>query len=510
MIRLVVCSLVVALLAGCSEDLQHPGGAVHLRQQIRPTVGTGWNNNGYGAVTVVNWDTPGGAFRIHYTQEGKHAVPSEDLDGSGVPDFVETFGDLFDLVIATEVGKMGFNPPLDDEKYHDHPDYGGDGRIDVYLQDVLMADGYIVIEACKPETSFQCAGYIVAESTFSGSGYPSVEDGMKVVASHELFHLIQHAYRSKLSLNFEEATAVWATEQVFPQQNDFEQFLPHFFENTDRSLGHVLPAHSDPFPYSLAIWPTFLVERYGAEVLPAIFEELSDTGSSTTDLSAIQAVLARDHQSSLVEAFSSFVLWNYFTGSRAKGFSGYEAAQTFPQLSPREIQAAPPFRISGKIQYLSALYYEFPSTAGQRIRVSSERAEPRLALHLVTTNHGEVQIASSLPDEPVVELAAGERVVMIAASTAPEHLHLPFSLNVIPIPAPGGDTGPVPPTSAEDPGGCGIAPVQLPDELSSATPPILILIMIIALSALRAGGAGNRNDNDTEGCVRPATQRHRS
>ena len=48
------------------------------RQQIRPTDGTGWNNNGFGIPAQV-YDPPGGHFRVYYVTSGENAVDLTDV-----------------------------------------------------------------------------------------------------------------------------------------------------------------------------------------------------------------------------------------------------------------------------------------------------------------------------------------------------------------------------------------------------------------------------------------------
>jgi hypothetical protein len=463
--RALVASLLV--LAGCGEPELSPTFYRAARQEIRPTDGTGWQGNGYGAVTVLHWDTPGGKLRVHYTKEGTHAVPSPDADGSGVPDFVEQFGKTFDLMYAAEIGTLGFRPPLDDSVFHDRPDYGGDGRFDVYLQNQPSgADGYIVVEACNSLVPRQCAGYMVVENDFVGFSYPTPQDGMKVLSSHEFFHIVQNAYRSELARTWSEATAVWMTEQVFPEQKDFESFVPFYFKNANRSLEDE-GGPSDSFPYALAIWPRFLSEKYGVDVIRAVFEELSEKGKAATELDAVDAVLKRDHQSSLSEAFATFALWNYFTGNRAGGISGYQAAASLPEVAVAPVAGSLPQRVSGEIAYLSMQVYKVTAPAGTRVKVVVERTQPELALHLCTGDPKQPKIVSIMPDKQSASIESKGEVTMIVASTARKDRHLPLSLAVTeepsePVKPTPNPPPPEPPPSSSEEGGCALAGAGVP------------------------------------------------
>ena len=474
-------ALLALLLAACGQE-SPPRVGPPARHEIRPTDGTGWNNNGYGSVTVSHHDSPGGKFRVHYTLEGTHAVPATDADSDGTPDYVSELALVFDQVYAKEITDLGFWPPLDDSVYHDRPDYGGDGRFDVYLQDIQNGDGYVVVEACKPNVPYQCAGYMMVENDFAGLSYPTPHDGMEVVASHEFFHVIQNAYRTDLARTFSEATAVWATEQVFPQQQDYEKFIASYFKEPDRSLDDDGGPPSDTFPYGLAVWPAFLSQHYGARLLPAIFEELSDKGSSVNDLDAIDKVLARDQKSSLAEAFTTFALWNLMTGTRAPGFSGYADATSYPELAVQAVQGgALPLRITDEIAYLSARYYRISVAKGSWIKVTSERPQPKLALHLVTWPAADKPTVVSGAVDEALEIASAGEVLIVAASTARSDNQLPLSLAVTESTPP---SPPPNPSDAADDGGCALAPRNA----GGAWISLFLLLLVFRQAQRRRGG----------------------
>ena len=414
-----------------------------VERQIRPTDGNGWNGNGYGAgVTVKSYASPGGWFRVHYTLDGTHAVPKADTDNSGVPDFAEDFGKTFDQVYKTLIQTRGFRPPLDDSKYHDRPDYGGDSRFDVYLQDMPTggADGYMVTEACNNATPKQCAGYMVVDNDFKEYSYPTAKDGMEVLSSHEFFHAMQNAYRYNLPRNISEGSAVWATEQVFPKQKDFEGFARVFFKQPERSLDHD-QGLADSFPYSQGVWFQFLGEKFGVKAIPAVLEELSEKGISSEYLLATDVVLKRDHKSSLTAAYAEFALWNYFTGSRSFGYPSYKEAANYAEVTVTSQSAALPTRISGEIAYLGARYHKVKATKGSWVKVTSERPAAKLALHLITWDTaGKAKIVSGKAEQKEISIMSTGEVSIVAASTATSDRHIPYSLAVVPT------TGPVNPT----------------------------------------------------------------
>jgi len=222
--------------------------------------------------------------------------------------------------------------------------------------------------------------------------------------------------------------------------------------------------------------PTFLARHHGTDLLPAVFEELSEKGTRTSDLDAIDRVLIRDHASSLTEAFAEFALWNLFTGKRAAGFSGYADAASYPEVAVDARSGALPLRISDEIAYLSARYYRVTVASGQRLRVTSERPQPKLALHLVTWPAGKAPlVVSAGPDDAAPEIASAGEVIIVAASTARADRHLPLSLAVTAVAAPADPVEPPPDGSEET--GCSVTP--RPSTGAELLLPLLPLLLLI-------------------------------
>lgn len=441
---------------------------VHYKE-VRPTDGDGWFGNGYGDdINVEHWDTPSGRFRVHFTREGVHAVPTRDDDNDGVPDFAQEFGLTFDHVLE-KYQEAGFREPLSDELYHDTLDYGGDGRFDVYLQNQgAGADGYLVTEQCTNTIPPQCAGYMVVENDFVGYNYSSPQEGMEVLASHEFFHAIQNAYRQGLITSFSEGTAVWGTEYIYPDTADFDHFVSRFFENIDRPIDDTPQGMADLFAYTTAIWPRFLSEHYSISIVSEVLTELSDVGSSPTEIDAVEKVLKNNYNEEFAVAFAEFGLWNLLTGSRANSEVGYQNAKDYPEVEPKVESQAHPYRISGEIAYLSSRYFKLDVSSGERITVTSERPEPALMITLVTGSWDAPTISRMSYGETSVDILAQGPIYLVATSTVKTgSKSIPYSMAV---------RGAIE-TNSDDGGGC---------SMNSNSQPIVLFIMMIALFILRS------------------------
>jgi uncharacterized protein (TIGR03382 family) len=305
----------------------------------------------------------GGSVLVHYATTGPDAVAPADADGDGVPDFVAEVAAVEEDALARLMA-LGFRRPLDDGTL------GGDNRIDIYLRDLVAADGNAGVDSC---TGDRCIGYITAENDFAGFSYPSLGEAIRSVMPHELFHLIQNAYATGHSTSWVEGTAVWAVEHLYGGTNsDFERFLPAFLGKTFRPFERVATGF-DAYPYGAALWPYFLERAYGADTLVAAWQ----VGEAAPFLDAIDAVLAT-RGADLDAAFTTFTRWNAFAGSPTTG-GGYPATISWP-AAPRE----PAIAESGTIfvEGLSARYVPIAIRGGAR-RVVVDPGALHLAAALI-------------------------------------------------------------------------------------------------------------------------------
>lgn len=179
---------------------------------------------------------------VHYATTGADAPPAADANADGVPDFVD------EVAREAQAGytrflELGFAPPIADT-------LGGDARVDIYLRDLVAADGNAGTDTCTATT---CIGYAVAEND-QNHGYPSVSEGIRSVVPHELFHLVQYGYAMEQPSTWTEGTAVWAVEMLYGDRNaDFERFVPGFLTKTFRPYERGAGGFGDTYPYGAAL-----------------------------------------------------------------------------------------------------------------------------------------------------------------------------------------------------------------------------------------------------------------
>lgn len=271
-----------------------------------------------------------GHVRVHYVTTSSDAVPDDDADQDGTPDYVEEVAELAELTWEDVIAR-GFRPPVADADLV--ADDGGDGRFDIYLVDLTSADGNFVAEACTeaPEP-VHCTGYFAMENDLAGFGYGSRTEGISVLTSHEMFHAVQSAYTPDTATAWSEGTAVWNEEQTFPDQDDYERLVPAFLSRTYRPFDRAGGGFGDAYVYGAALWPTFLDERYGDGVVRRTWEASEVAGPGADFLAAVDEVLGEDGES-LAAAWTEFSRWNLFTGERADPDSAYADAAELGQVT---------------------------------------------------------------------------------------------------------------------------------------------------------------------------------
>lgn len=447
----------MGLSIGCGDTHNAetiPHRVTELRQQIRPTDGTGWNGNGYGVPAQV-YDPPGGHFRIYYVTSTDNAVDLTDVaPKDGVPDFVFSVGEAAEQTYQSTIGMRGFRPPLDDSLYHDRPDYGGDGRYDIYLRwSGKGSDGYRVTESCTDGSDGKspglCAGYFVMNPSYKDSHYPSELDGIRVLTSHELFHSVQDAYASGQWRTFSEGTAVWNELQVFPNSagtwKDYLGFVPAFFREPERPFDKSMgagPAVS--YAYGSAVFVEYLSERFSPQFIRQIWEGCEQTpgGEERLFLDVIDEQLQRRHGSSLAAAWTEFTRWNLLTAERAVTGRGYQHAEQYPSVRLESELGELSKTVSVEVNGLSARYLKLRPNLTEpkavRVTVSDPASATPVAAAAIAASDGKIGELIELGSGQTFTLSPGQALYLVitGAVRGARARQVEVSLRPTPIPKP--------------------------------------------------------------------------
>ncbi|MFH1143086.1 MAG: T9SS type A sorting domain-containing protein [Candidatus Eisenbacteria bacterium] len=189
---------------------------------------------------------------------------------------------------------------------------GGDARIDIYLRDLGWGVyGYTLHEEVGAARAK--GGFIVLENDFNGFTQVSPEDARRASLAHEYFHMIQFSYGYEPEAAwFMEQSATMMEGEAYPSIRDHDRYVVALAADPHRRLDLCNGSHE----YGAWIWPHYLSERWGPELLKRIWEFWGRGG--VTMLAAMDEALQMEGES-LDEAYATWAVWNAFLGENDEG-----------------------------------------------------------------------------------------------------------------------------------------------------------------------------------------------
>ncbi len=305
----------------------------------------------YNGIIPRSFASPQGRFRIHYTTDNKYgdAVPALDINEDGVPDYVERFAEILDHVWTTEVEQMGYDAPPSDGIE------GGDCLLDVYLADEKFY-GLTQIDVNDPAANV----YMIFENDFSVYFMPNsdpegdVIGAMKATAAHEFFHTIQFQITEDLCTNgwWMEASSTWMEDYVYPEVNDYINFIDYWFQNSQLPIDTYDCTGNDThrlFHYGTTIWIKHMTEKYGSELVFDVWDKMKTGKPHVSALSAVIGAL-KDRGISLEEELKELRVANVtMTYEDAVWYKSWQSVSNAPDSGPIEVK-------------YSRIYHEFSSS----------------------------------------------------------------------------------------------------------------------------------------------------
>ncbi|WP_457111684.1 MXAN_6640 family putative metalloprotease [Marmoricola sp. URHA0025 HA25] len=213
--------------------------------------------------------------------------------------WAQTTSDTLEHVWIVEVDGLGFRAPLPD----------ADGLFDVYLQEIGNQGYY---GACAPaQSSRHSTSSCVLDDDFDPAefGGAAAINSLSVTAAHEFFHAVQFGYDTDEDTWLMEGSAVWAEEQVYPQINDYLQYVRlSAITHPETSEDYAGANSSDLFyRYGAVLFWKFLSGQLGGPAIVRRVWEYAD--GDYYSLQAVAAALA-ERGWSFGRAFARFGVWN--------------------------------------------------------------------------------------------------------------------------------------------------------------------------------------------------------
>lgn len=336
-------------------------------------------------VTILTYDSAGGHFKIHYTEDDSYgdAVAGSDGDPDTIPQFVLDAASAFETSFQ-RISSMNISTLPGDGSL------GGDDRLDVYVFDLPGSYGYTAYEDDPSDV------YIVVDNDFThvpGNLDPEGREkgALKVTAAHELFHAFQFQRTSDISNNgwWMEASSVWMEDEVFPEVKDYLNYIGYRYDDVNdngrwdsgetyydidgTAIGDTgrgvrwfdlpempLDTYNGFYEYGDVIWAKYLSENFGANIMKDIWVRIDD---ETKALQAISSELAA----------RGTTLGSVLKGFRVANLKReYEDGSYYPLVrhagSYKVSEAGVRAEFDGTLDHLSSVYCLFrPGIASGRV-----------------------------------------------------------------------------------------------------------------------------------------------
>lgn len=335
-----------------------------------------------------------GNFALHYVTQGRDAVPEEDTNGSGIPDYIERAAAMADSSYRFQVETTGYHDFLMDEPYvirFQQTGFYGYTRITGGTTEIVINSSFTNF----PENNHP-----------EGNRYGS----LYVTIAHEMKHAIQFAANQWEGdagrSDWMEMDATMMEEVVHPDVDDYYNYLMRYDAqnlgdwdrnraNTNSIFGS--PHRPVPGSYYHVSWMLYFYENYQLEFWKEVWDLIGEDWVRNEQLDAesdkvyVQFFDAIDNQlqarhSSLAFEHTLNHAWHASAGPLKSGsWFGFEDSDNYPNPDiGSEITVLPDSVVSESLPAKAARYYRVdPEEAliGQpAVRLESDDAGANMAL----------------------------------------------------------------------------------------------------------------------------------
>lgn len=281
-----------------------------------------------------------GHFRIHFDTLGANAPSLVDLNGNGLPDYIDSVNYYMEFAWEKEIDECGFTTPPPDNP---RPGTGGiDGKIDVFIKE-LSGDiyGLAYTDLNTQLGPNRVPGYLYLDNDYRG--YPtSGIAGLRVTSAHEFHHIVQFsAYRYDLSqAALYEATSTWMEYKVHPDVNDFRYYFNVFLKAPQNYAFSTHASNRDGITgYAHMHYLQSIVQQLDANIVRDIWTEFKNSGRSFDAINA--ALLKTGSGLNLANSYCTFAHWSYYTGTHAVDSTYFAKAELYPTIVAVEQRQMP-------------------------------------------------------------------------------------------------------------------------------------------------------------------------
>lgn len=214
---------------------------------------------------LLSYTTAKSHFKIHYMNSGYHAVEQSYTLDPLVPDYVINTGNYLEKAYLCLKDTLGIKrPPADDP---DSPE------IDIYV--LYLPDTYAETWLDTKQQDNSWTSYMLVNNSFDSNIFETHgEDALKVSCAHELFHVFQLGYGYRGSDRwYMEMSSVWFEERLYPNVNDYFQYVENYSTTWRRSINHSSQWYNN-VGYNLYLEKRFSTEDFS--IMEAIWSHMDE------------------------------------------------------------------------------------------------------------------------------------------------------------------------------------------------------------------------------------------
>ena len=225
-----------------------------------------------GPYTAPSTEAANAYFCFHWVESGDDAPPGSDGNLNTIPPYIQEVANVFGEVIERENGDLDWLEPISDGALGGCTWDGKEGRTDIYLKDLgkLGLYGYAAPDDGQGNTQHPYA-FLVMDDDYAEYGYQDPMDPLMVTAAHEYNHVLQYAYDVLQDQWMFESTATWMEEKVFPDVDDYHQYVGPWAQLTAMPITRFDRQNGDKV-YGSAVFNRWLDDEYDESIIRRAWE----------------------------------------------------------------------------------------------------------------------------------------------------------------------------------------------------------------------------------------------
>ena len=224
-----------------------------------------------GPYTAPSTEAANAYFCFHWVESGDDAPPGSDGNLNTIPPYIQEVANVFGEVIQREHGDLEWREPISDGALGGCTWDGKQGRTDIYLKDLGQLGLYGYAAPDPGQSTQNPYAFMVMDDDYAEYGYDDPQDPLEVTAAHEYNHVLQFAYDVLQDKWMFESTATWMEEKVYPEIDDYLQYVGPWSQLSTMPLTRFDRQQGDKV-YGSAVFNRWLDDEYDETIVRRAWE----------------------------------------------------------------------------------------------------------------------------------------------------------------------------------------------------------------------------------------------